>query len=454
MFDKVFNKIEKILSPVAEKLSNNIVLASIRDGFIISTPLIIVASIFLLIANFPITGYPEFMAGIFGAGWSSHLSVVVSATFDVISLLTVIGIGYAFARNLKVDGISGGVVAFVSFLILTQQTYPDFVNEADRAFRGLSFGNLGSQGIFLAMLTALISVRLFAWVHDKGWIIKLPDGVPPAVMESFAALIPSAFVMALFFSIRLGFTFTSFEYAHTFIYEFLQAPLMGFGEFKAFDVIYQFLSNLFWFFGVNGPAVTNTIFRPIHETMTLANLAAFEAGQPLQYIFTGPFRDFFSNFGGGGSTLSLVIVMLTMGKSQRMKQLGKLSIVPGIFGINEMIIFGLPVVLNPVILIPFLFVPVLNSILSTIAMTIGLIPLTTGVALPWTTPFFFSGWLSTGSLFAGIFQIGLVALGSVLYYPFFKILDNQYLAQEQDPSVSKTDELDEMSLDDISFDDL
>ena len=450
----MFDKLEKFLTPIAEKLSNNKVLIAIRDGFIISTPLIIVASIFLLIANFPIPGYSEFMAGIFGEGWSQQLSVVVGATFDVISLLTVLGIGYAFAKQLKVDPISGGVVAIVSYFIITQQSYPEFVNEAGNAFRGLSFGNLGSQGIFLAMLVALLSVKIFSWVHHKGWIIKLPEGVPPAVMESFAALIPSAFVMVTFFLIRLGFQATTYEYAHAFIYEVLQSPLMGFGEFKAFDVIYQFLSNLFWFFGINGPAVTNTIFRPIHEAMTIANLNAFEAGQPLQYIFTGPFRDFFSNFGGGGSTLSLIIVMLLFAKSQRLKQLGRLSIIPGIFGINEMIIFGLPVVLNPVIIIPFLIVPVINSILSTIMMTTGLIPLTTGIALPWTTPFFFSGWLSTGSVFAGIFQIGLVALDCVIYYPFLKILDRQYLKDESNKDISATDEVDEISLDDLSFDDL
>ncbi|MFW5442611.1 PTS sugar transporter subunit IIC [Aerococcus urinaeequi] len=450
----MFNKLEKILTPIAEKLSNNKVLIAIRDGFIISTPLIIVASIFLLVANFPIPGYPEFMADIFGESWSQQLSVVVGATFDVISLLTVLGIGYSFAKQLKVDPISGGIVSLVSFFIITQQNYPEFVNEAGRAFGGFSFGNLGSQGIFLAMLIALISVKIFSLVHHKGWIIKLPEGVPPAVMESFAALIPSAFVMVTFFLIRLVFQATPYEYAHTFIYEVLQSPLMSFGEFKAFDVIYQFLSNLFWFFGINGPAVTNTIFRPIHEAMTIANLNAFEAGEPLQYIFTGPFRDFFSNFGGGGSTLSLVIVMLVFAKSQRLKQLGRLSIIPGIFGINEMIIFGLPVVLNPVIIIPFLLVPVINSILSTILMTTGIIPLTTGIALPWTTPFFFSGWLSTGSIFAGIFQIGLVALDCVIYYPFLKILDRQYLRDESNKENITIDEIDNISLDDLSFDDL
>lgn len=450
----MFSKLEHVLAPIAEKLSKNKVLSAIRDGFIISTPLIIVASMFLLVANFPINGYPEFMAGIFGEGWDSHLSSVVSATFDVISLLTVIGIGYSYAREKNVDRISGAVISFVAFLIITQQSYPLYVNEAGKAFKGFSFGNLGSQGIFLAMITALVSVQIFAWVKNRGWVIKLPDGVPPAVMESFAALIPSAFVMVIFFAVRMIFQATSFVYAHEFVYKMLQAPLMGFGEFAAFDVIYQFLSNLFWFFGINGPAVTNTIFRPIHEAMTIANLNAFNAGDTLQYIFTGPFRDFFSNFGGGGSTLSLVIVMLAFGKSQRMKQLGRLSIVPGIFGINEMIIFGLPVVLNPIILIPFIFVPVINSVLSTIMMSTGLLPLTTGIALPWTTPVFFSGWLSTGSLFAGLFQIGLVVLDCALYYPFFKIMDNQYLLDEHAPQEKIKDELDDISLDDISFDDL
>ncbi len=451
----MFDSLERVLAPVAEKLSKNKVLSAIRDGFIIGTPLIVVASIFLLIANFPIKGYPEFMAGIFGEGWSSHLGAVTAATFDVISLLTVLGIGYSYAREKEVDRISGAVIAFVAFLIITQQSYPEYVNEAGKAFKGFSFGNLGSQGIFLAMITALLSVEIFAWVKRRGWVIKLPDGVPPAVMESFASLIPSAFVMGGFFLVRLGFQATQYEYVHVFVYKMLQAPMMGFGEFWGFDIIYQFLSNLFWFFGINGPAVTNTVFRPIHEAMTIANLTAFEAGNVvLPYIFTGPFRDFFSNFGGGGSTLSLVIVMVTMAKSQRMKQLGRLSIVPGFFGINEMIIFGLPVVLNPIIIIPFLLVPVINSILSTFMMIFEIIPFTSGIALPWTTPVFFSGWLSTGSILAGVFQIGLVILGCVIYFPFFKILDNQYLTEEATPGANTKDEIDELSFDDISFDDL
>ena len=451
----MFDKLEKTLAPVAEKLSTNKILIAIRDGFLISTPLIIVASIFLLIANFPVPGYSEFVAGFFGEGWESNLTVVSNATFNMIAILNVIGIGYSYARQLKAEPIAGAAVAFVSYLIITPQVHPEFVNEAGNAFRGFAFGNLNSQGLFLAMITAILSVKIFAYVKDKGWVIKLPEGVPPAVMSSFAALVPSMFAMVTFFLIRLGFSQTVFGHAQNFILEVLQTPLMGLGENKLFEIIYQFLSNLFWFFGINGPAVTNTIFSPIHHTMTFANQAAFLAGDPIMpYIFTGPFSDFFGNFGGGGSTLSLVLLMTTMAKSERMKQLGRLSIIPAIFGINEMIIFGLPIVLNPVILIPFLLVPVMNIALATLATLAGIIPYTTGIALPWTTPIFFSGWLSTGSFFAGFFQLGLLALGCLVYFPFFKILDKQYVEDELSPQTIVSDELDDISLDDISFDDL
>ncbi|CAM4212714.1 PTS sugar transporter subunit IIC [Erysipelothrix inopinata] len=450
----MFDWLENTMAPIAEKLSTNKVLVAIRDGFLISTPLIIVASIFLLIANFPITGYPEFMEGIFGAGWDSHLLVVSNATINMIALLNVLGIAYSYAKQLKVEPIAGGVVALVSYLIITPQTHELFLNADGKPFRGFAFSNLNSQGLFLAMITAIIAVQIFAFVTKKGWVIKLPEGVPPAVMGSFAALVPSMFVMITFFLVRLVFVNTSFGSAQNFIFTVLQTPLMGLGTNNFFEVIYQFLSNLFWFFGINGPAITNTVFSPIHNTMTYANQAAYIAGETLPYIFTGPFSDFFGNYGGGGSTLSLVLLMVTMGKSQRMKQLGRLSIVPGIFGINEMIIFGLPIVLNPIILIPFLLVPVMNIALSTAATIMGIIPYTTGIALPWTTPIFFSGWLSTGSLFAGVFQLGLLALGCLVYYPFFRILDKQYLEDEMKPQDTVVDELDDISLDDISFDDL
>ena len=451
----MFASLEKIMGSSAEKLGNNKVLIAIRDGFLVSTPLIIVASIFLVIANFPIPGYVDFLAQFFGQGWPSKMDAIIDSTFSVLGLLGAVGIGYAYARQLESDPIAGGAVALVCFLIITPKVHSDFVNAANgKAFNGFALAHLGSAGMFLAMITAIISVKIFVTIKNKGWVIKMPDGVPPAVTQSFAALIPSAFAMFFFFVVYLVFSATDYQYAHNFIYKILQAPLMGFGQSLIFEPIYQFLSTLFWFFGINGPAVTNTVFNPIHLALTAENLEAFKQGATLPNICTGPFGDFFGNFGGGGSTLSLVFLMVFFGKSERMKKLGRLAIIPGIFGINEMIIFGLPVVLNPLIVIPFILTPLVNTILSTIATLIGLIPYTTGAALPWTTPFFFSGWLATGSIVAGLFQIVLIIIGMCIYYPFFRVIDKQYLHEEHQAANSLSDELDELSLDDLSFDDL
>ncbi|WP_314349165.1 PTS transporter subunit EIIC [Granulicatella elegans] len=451
----MFASLEKIMGSSAEKLGNNKVLIAIRDGFLVSTPLIIVASIFLVIANFPIPGYVDFLAQFFGQGWPSKMDAIIDSTFSVLGLLGAVGIGYAYARQLESDPIAGGAVALVCFLIITPKVHSDFVNAANgKAFNGFALAHLGSAGMFLAMITAIISVKIFVTIKNKGWVIKMPDGVPPAVTQSFAALIPSAFAMFFFFVVYLVFSATDYQYAHNFIYKILQAPLMGFGQSLIFEPIYQFLSTLFWFFGINGPAVTNTVFNPIHLALTAENLEAFKQGATLPNIFTGPFGDFFGNFGGGGSTLSLVFLMVFFGKSERMKKLGRLAIIPGIFGINEMIIFGLPVVLNPLIVIPFILTPLVNTILSTIATLIGLIPYTTGAALPWTTPFFFSGWLATGSIVAGLFQIVLIIIGMCIYYPFFRVIDKQYLHEEHQAANSLSDELDELSLDNLSFDDL
>lgn len=454
----MFNKLESILMPLADKLGKNKVLIAIRDGFLITTPLLIVGSIFLLIANFPIPGWSEMIAGVFGEGWEAWLTNVSRATFNITGLLTCLGTGYAYARELKGDKIQGAVVSVVAFIILTNTRLGSIPGvqllEGSDAYEngidGLAFRYIGSDGIFMGMISALIAVLIFTWVYKKGWTIKMPKGVPPAVADSFAALVPSAFVMVTFFLVRVLFGMTSFGTAHQFVLEVLQTPLKGMGDTLAANAIYSFACTFLWFFGINGPAVANSVYF-IGNVLTIEQLAAFEAGKALPYIFTNPFSNFFCNFGGGGSTLSLVIVMLGFCKSQRIRQLGKLSIVPGIFGINEPIIFGLPVVLNPIIAIPFILVPMMNLVLSYLATLWEIIPRTTGVNLPWTTPIGFSGWLSTGSWTASVWQFFLLFLGCLVYFPFIKALDNQYLKEELE---AENEEEEEISFDDLDLSDL
>lgn len=445
----MFAKLEKVLMPTAIKLGQNKALIAIRDGFLITTPLIIVGSIFLLIANFPIPHWSEFWAGIFGAGWESWVTRVSGSVFNTVGFFSCLGTAYAYAREKKVDSIQAAAVAAISFLVLT----PDkvFVETVKDPVSALSFEYLGTNGIFVGLVVAFVSVIIYSYTTKKGWTIKMPDGVPPAVTKSFAALVPSAIVMILFFIVNILFGMTPFKTAHNFIFEVLQTPLKGAGNTLTAQIIYSLACTIFWFFGINGPAVANSVFAPITKILTMENLDAFQAGTKLPNIFTDPFSNFFTNFGGGGSTLSLVIVMMLFCKSKRIKELGKLSIVPGFFGINEPIIFGLPIVLNPIIIIPFILTPTINLLLSTFVTKIGLLPYTTGVSLPWTTPIGFSGYLSTGSIFAAVWQLLLLILGCLIYYPFIKTLDNQYLHDEQ---VAEQGESNELSFDDLSIDDL
>ncbi|MDY5252723.1 MAG: PTS sugar transporter subunit IIC [Erysipelotrichaceae bacterium] len=450
----MMDKLEKILMPVANVLSKNKILSAIRDGFLVTVPITIVGSIFLLIANFPVQGFLDMMTSIFGQGWDAYLGRVSAIAFDCTALLSCLGIGYCYTREQGVENkIAGGIVALVSFLIITPQRMEVVVEGAAEAakFNGLGFTFLGTAGMFLAMIVAIISVKLFCWATKRNLVIKLPDGVPPAVMDSFASLIPAAIAMTFFFVVGIVFSMTPYQYAHYFIYEILQAPLVGLGKLSGFEVIYQFLSTLFWFFGINGPAVTNTIFGPIHKALTLENYEAAAAGLEMTNIFTAGFSDFFCNFGGGGSTLGLVIMMAFLGKSNRLKNLGRLSLPAAIFGINEPIIFGLPIVLNPLMAIPFILTPCINTIIGYVATITGIMPITSGVQLPWTTPIVFSGYLVTGSVMGSIVQIVMLIVDLLIYYPFFKLLDKRYLEDESKQS-DTVDELDDLSFDDLSLD--
>ena len=216
-------------------------------------------------------------------------------------------------------------------------------------------------------------------------------------------------------------------------------------------IAYIFL-HFFWFFGVNGGSVVGAVFNPILQTLSAENLAAFQAGGALPNIISQQFQDLFATFGGAGSTLSLLIAMLLFCRSKRVRELGKLALIPGIFGINEPIIFGLPILLNPLMLIPFMLVPTINIVISYFCMSLGLVPLCSGVAIPWTMPVILSGFLATGWQGA-VLQLVLVILGVFLYMPFIKMMDKQYLADESKKN-DETEDDDDISLDDLSFDDL
>ena len=442
----MLDKLESIFMPLAEKIGKNKYLISIRDGFLLTTPLLIIGSFFLLIANFPINNWTEFWARFFGENWTAYMAKPTSATFDIMAILAVVGIAYSFSRELNVDKLSGAAVAVVSWFILM----PYKVTDGSVTLNGIPLDWVGSKGIFIGIITAFVSVHIYAWVIKKGWIIKMPKGVPPAVTQSFAALVPSAVVLGVFFLANSLIAITPYDNAFNFIFKFLQQPLLVLGNTLGAVLVAMGFQHFFWFFGINGGSIVGSIMQPILTPLSMENLSAFQAGTALPNVINQQFYDLFTTFGGAGSILSMLIAMIIVCRSQRIKNLSKISIVPALFGINEPVIFGLPVVLNPTILIPFLLTPLINILISYFSMVSGLVPFTSGVSMPWTTPVIISGFLTTGWRGA-LLQLILVILGVFIYMPFVKMMDKQYKKEELQASESSDDDI---SLDDLSFDDL
>ncbi|WP_270839048.1 PTS sugar transporter subunit IIC [Peptacetobacter hiranonis] len=448
----MMKKLEKVLMPLAEAIGRNKYLMSIRDGFLLSTPLLIGGSIFLLIANFPIPAWIEFLEGTVvnqatGQTLASYIAKPADATFTIMAVFAVMGIAYSFAEKLGTNKLFGAATALVSWFLIMPYTVTGEVDVNGVAqavsLTGVPLGWLGAKGIFVGIFCAFISVHIYTFVEKRGWTIKMPAGVPPTVEESFAALIPAAVVMIIFFAVNLIFGYMGTD-VFQIIFEFLQTPLLNLGDTLGAMVIAYIFLHIFWFFGVNGGSVVGAVFNPILQTLSAGNVAGEH------HIICQQFQDLFATFGGAGSTLSLVIAMLLFCKSKRIKNLGKMSLVPGIFGINEPILFGLPIVLNPAMLVPFILVPTINIVISYFAMAMNFVPICSGVNIPWTTPLVISGFLATN--WAGaLLQAALLVLGVFIYMPFIKILDKQYL-QEEMSNVEEDDE--DISLDDLSFDDL
>ncbi len=452
MKNNVMEKLESKLMPIAQVISKNKYLLSVRDGFLISMPLLIVGSFFMLISNFPIQSWMNLLKNtyIFDVSVSALFSVVTNATFSLMAVFVVMGIGYNYAKYEETNKIFGAAVALMSWFMLMPMVTSFTPEGSDQVFQvsSIPLDWVGSKGIFVGILCAIFAVKIYKAVVKKGWVIRMPKGVPPTVGQSFAALLPIAIVATSFLAIHILFLFTPWGNAFEFVFNILQIPIQRVGDsLGAMLVIYLF-AHILWLFGIHGTNITDTVFRPVLYTLSAANLVALEAGEPLPHIINVQFQDLFATYGGGGSTLSMLIIMFFYCKSKRIKKLGRLSILPSVFGINEPIIFGLPVVLNPVIAVPFVLVPMVNIVISYLCMSIGIVPICNGVIMPWTTPPIISGFLSSGWQGA-ILQIVLIALGAIIYLPFVKAMDNNYMIEEE---IADQKSEDVLSSDDLSFD--
>jgi len=440
---KRMDSLENKLMPVADKFANNRYLLAIRDGFMLTMPLLIIGSIFMLLAYLPITGYDAFMARVFGENWMDFFSVAYNTTMSIMTIFVIIGISGSLSDYYKLERLNTAVISLVAFFILTPfvtSFTPEGMDQTFKVTGIIPTEWIGAKGLFVGMLTAILSTEIVKWVTKKGWVIKMPAGVPPTVGKAFSSLIPAAITIIIFDIIRLIFAFTPFETIHNFIYSILQVPLTSLGDTLGAALIANFFVGLFWIFGIHGADIVQSVMNPIWIALATENLAAYQAGSELPHIITQQFNQIYLWMGGGGATLGLCLAMLFVCKSQQCKKLGKLSIFPGIFNINEPIIFGLPVVLNPMMIIPFIITPLVLCLVCYGSMAIGLVPKPNGVLVPWTTPPIIGGFLCGGIRGALLQIVGLI-ISFFIYLPFIKTVDKQYLEQEKSYNATPEDNI-------------
>lgn len=429
--------LEEKVMPVAAKVAEQRHLQALRDGIILSMPLIIIGSVFLILANLPFQGYLDFMAE--HPKLKASILYPYRGTFEIMALVATFGIAYRLAESYKVDPLASGAISLAAYFVGTPfVSYvigktPEGVDVVETAYQTALFT---SKGLFVGMIIAVFCTEIYRKILQKNIVITLPDGVPPAVAKSFTALIPGFFAIVVVWILRLIVeNVGDFGSLHNVVTVLLQQPLTQIGTSLIGTIFIFFLITLLWTTGLHGASIVGAVMTPVWLTLTNENAISFGAGEPVKHIVTDQFNDIIF-IGGSGTTLGLVLAMLFFAKSQQMKQLGRLSIGPGIFNINEPIIFGMPIVLNPLMITPFVLTPILSVIVAYVSMDIGLVAKPIGIVPPWTMPPIIQGYLITGSISGALLQLVIILLSFIIYFPFFKIWDKQ--KAEEENSLSKS----------------
>lgn len=441
-----FNDIiqEKVL-PGANAIASNKFLKAVSDGFMSLMPVIIIGSIFSLLNSLAIAPYQSFITSI---GLKPFLAIPNTVTNDILALYAVFFIAYALAKQYDKDPGTAGMIALVTFLVITPiGNTSNIINSfltannitlakgvAVPAGSVLPYDWIGAKGLFVAIIVGLVSTVLYSKLLDKGLAIKMPDGVPPTISKSFAGLIPGFVIIVIFMMINKFTTYIPIKGItglHSMIYTLIQGPMeMFLGNSLGSFIFAILLAQLLWLFGIHGvSAIILPIFYPLWTSLTTANITAMNAGTSLfalPNIINRPFFSVYALCGGSGMTLGLCIYMMFRSRSEQYKTLGKLAFLANVCGINEPIVFAVPMVLNPYMAIPWLLAPVVTSILAYVLTAISILPRLTTI-VPLGTPVIMSGFLAGGAegWRVALFQVVIVVLSGIIYIPFFNALDKK-----------------------------
>lgn len=425
MFEKIQNTLERRVAPIAGKLNSSDLIKSLSKGMMYTMPITLGVCLLAILVYLPVDGWQTFLS-------STNLGPVcvelLTVTMNLLALYIVISIAYNYGIAKGVNGITSAIVTLGVFISLI----PLNANVGERSTTySIDTSYLGSNGIFMAILLGLAVSGLFAWLM-KRIAIKLPESVPTMVTDSLSPTFVAIIIFSLTFALKWALSFTSHGDLFDLVNEVLATPIMNVGSSPWAIILAYSFSGFLWFFGVHPSAIMN-VFSPAISVTMLGNLEAFMSGTPASELPHLAFITIYAvmSIGGSGNMLGLALSMATA-KSARYKTMFKLAFIPSLFNISEPMMFGTPVVMNPVFFIPMvLSTPVVGFIgwgLATLGLNNSLNP---AVVSPWVLPKFIAGFMSGGWRLMVIVLICMV-VATLMYLPFFKIADRQALLAEQE----------------------
>ena len=423
MSNVFFDFIEQKLPPIASAVASQRHIRAIRDGFVSALPFMIVGSFLLVFAFPPFSPESSFAFGQWWVKISQQYFQQIIAPFNVsmgiMSCYVTAGIAYNLAQSYKLDALQTAMLALMTFLLIAAPVEDGALNTTF----------LNGTGIFTAILIAIYVTELTRFLKIKKIGIKLPEQVPYKIRQSFDLLIPTFIIIITIYPLNLLLLNKLDMLLPEAIMAFFE-PFVAASDTLPAILFATFLAHILWFAGIHGAAIVGGILAPFYLFNLGLNQDALAAGMTLPATFAEPFWSFFIVIGGSGATFALVLLYLRS-KSIYLRSIGKLSFIPAIFNINEPVIFGSPVVMNPILFIPFVGIPMMNASIAYLAASSGLIGKTISL-VPWTAPApIGASWSAGWQVSNGLLAILLILLDLILYYPFFKVFEKQLLIQEE-----------------------
>lgn len=430
MMDWIENR---LMEPLG-RLAQNIYLQSIRDAFVIfALPVILTGALFLIIANPPTSLNWGFIQA-----WANAVEPIQAQilfpfqlTFGVMALTVAFGVGYSLGERRDLDAVMAGILSMLAFLMTA---FP-VVDIAEVPF-GQVLDYLGGQGLFVAIILGILTTETMRFLINRGFAFEMPAGVPPYVMRTFRVLVPFMIILPAVWLLE-WIVWANFGVTIPQAVLDLFSPLVAVSNSYPAALGMILLMMLLWSMGIHGMNVVSSVAYPFWMTQLAQNAEAVRAGEVAHGIVTEPFFHMFTTLGGSGATWGLVIFML-FSASRQLKQVGRTALIPSIFNINEPVIFGMPIVLNPILMIPFFLAPTVIVTINYFLFATGILPPVI-IQPPFTVPIFFGGFIATGgSVLAGVVQIVDAVIAALIYWPFFKQYEKRLLEEQTESETVTT----------------